>query len=55
MNTNHKIISSAIAVFAAGTAMIAAPTAVGANSPQRWDICPAADTDPDLATAGSPP
>jgi hypothetical protein len=46
MNTNHKIIGTAIAVLAATTAMTAAPTAAGANSPQHWDICPAADTVP---------
>ena len=46
MNTNHKIISSALAALAAGSAMIATSTAAGANSPQRWDICPAADTEP---------
>ena len=46
MNTNHKIIGSALAVLAASTAMIATSTTVGAHSPQRWDICPAADTVP---------
>ena len=40
MNTNHKIISSALAALAAGSAMIAAPTAVGAHSPQRGTSVP---------------
>jgi hypothetical protein len=46
MNTTHKIISCAVAALAAGSAIIAASIAVGADRPQRVDICPAADTDP---------
>jgi hypothetical protein len=47
MKPNHQLISTGIAAaLAAGSAMLATPTAASAHSPQRSDPCPAADTVP---------
>jgi hypothetical protein len=44
MRPNHRLISSGLAALAAGSAMLAIPTATSAHGPQRLDPCPAADT-----------
>jgi hypothetical protein len=46
MNTNHHIISTAVSAIAAASAIIATPTALGAQTPGRWEPCPAIDTEP---------
>jgi hypothetical protein len=51
MKPNHQLISTGIAALAAATAMLATPTAASADSPQRSDPCPAADTVPECEIA----
>ena len=47
MNTNRTKRRTRAVAIAAGTLIVALPTAVGAASSQHWsDPCPAADTEP---------
>jgi hypothetical protein len=46
MKHNYPMVSTGLAVIAAGSALLATPTATSAHGPQRPDPCPAADTVP---------